>query len=385
MKHLTINFNTHYKLDLNEISKKLEQFLKEKIISLNPISNIYSSSIHNFEVTTATSKRYFLRMEKNAPLDTELKGTIMLSNYLKVSEILISKPRTKNNPSWLLTNFYEGKLMSEYFCNEEATDNFLSFNENLLKLEEKKELELIKSYKNTRSLNKREIIKTTGSKLFSGRVLGERKNEYYDSNNNTIGSLFNKNFIINGREFNYSPKDLLEKIKSKLEAQDSQIYTTYLGHNDAHQGNILIEDKSQEFVLIDCEYADYATAYQDLAKPYYIDYLGTYFFYFPKFMRRHIKELSFKLKGDKIAIDFKIEENFIKARAELVKIKLNARKNYLNGNDFLTLNEYLLICHLLTKNPNNYPLDLQILFLATTFALNEFNPNEPEDLFKSIQ
>lgn len=384
--NLSINFNNHYKYDLNVISKRIEKELKTKILEFHPIRNIYSSSVNNFIVLTENRDEYFLRLEKSESLDSEIKGNLLLGKYFRVPKILLTADRTVNNPTWLLTEYNAGTLMSEYFLKEEKNRAKSNLDE-LVAMEIEKEEELIKSYKQHKLLTKEELKKSIGHKLFAQRVLGSRIKEFY-SVESTVGAFLNYKFKINGKLYDYTLMERLNEIKRKLEEEDFKHYKTYFGHNDAHHGNIILEHGTkgaERFIFIDCEYADYVTPLQDLTKPYYNDFIGIYFFYFPNFIRAAVKNVSINIDNEKEIVDINLDinKNFLDFRARIAEAKIKVRKNYLED-DFLNMSDYLLIAHMLTKNPNHYPIDIQIIFLVFAYQISEMDYKNPSSLLRNL-
>jgi hypothetical protein len=304
-----------------------------------------------------------------------------------VPKILLTAKRTPSNPTWLLTEYNAGILISEYLLEAEKTKKSDSMLNEIIELEIEKEKELIKSYKTCKLLNKEDLKKSNGHKLFAQRILGPRMKEYYHAEN-TIGELLDYKFIINGKQYSYTLTDKLNEIKHKLEREDFHLYKTYFGHNDAHHGNIILEHNISDykkFIFIDCEYADYITPLQDLAKPYYNDFIGIYFFYFPEFIRAAVKKSSINInrKDKTINIRLDIDRDFLDFRVKITEAKIKVREKYLE-NDFLSMNDYLLIAHMLTKNPNSYPIDIQIIFLVFSYLLNEMDYKDPASLLRNL-
>lgn len=91
---------------------------------------------------------------------------------------------------------------------------------------------------------------------------------------------------------------------------------------------------------------------------------------FGKLKKRYI-DLNFKKEFDKLI--------------ELTKIKLSVRRLDINADaeDFLALNDYLFMCHILTKNPNEYRRNSRYVFIACAALLMLFDPLNP-DSFRSI-
>lgn len=70
-------------------------------------------------------------------------------------------------------------------------------------------------------------------------------------------------------------------------------------------------------------------------------------------------------------------------RLEITKIKLDMRSSTVNkdSKDILSINDYLVLCHILTKNPNSYSPYRQKMFLFFTLILAEFDAFNPDSIY----
>ena len=156
-----------------------------------------------------------------------------------------------------------------------------------------------------------------------------------------------------------------------------------MGQGDAHHGNIIVDKK---IWFIDNEYADFMLPFMELAKPYYNDFIGTLFFHHHKTLNQYFQIKKFKDTGNKLIFRIRCPQkidNFLK----VTQIKLQERKRLVNKKteDFLSLNDYLVLCHTLTKNPNNYSTKTKLLFLIFTVILAKFDLFNPGSIYDFLR
>lgn len=119
----------------------------------------------------------------------------------------------------------------------------------------------------------------------------------------------------------------------------------------------------------------------EIAKPYYIDLLGNYFFFFNETLLKMISVDNFQIYKD--SIEIKLSTNFIpKLRLGITQNKIETFKNLIAVcNDPISVNDYLVMSHILSRDPNSYDKEIIPLFLAYIPILNSFNILKPDELF----
>ena len=226
-------------------------------------------------------------------------------------------------------------------------------------------------------------IELYANQLFHQRLFGERYSSFYRNDRRNIARYFNRTFLINGRHFPYTINQVVENIRGKYSLAQSKIVRCYPGHGDAHHGNIILNGNKINF--IDNEYAGFIPPFMELAKPYYNDFIGTLFFHHQKELEEYFP-LKFSASSNGILAFSGLKFKKISHAIKITNIKLQKRKKWINGNtdDFLSLNDYLVLCHMLTKNPNNYGSRAQLIFLLFIVLLTEFDPLQPESLYSIL-
>jgi hypothetical protein len=155
-----------------------------------------------------------------------------------------------------------------------------------------------------------------------------------------------------------------------------------VGHGDGHQGNIIHSDG--KIFFFDNEYANEGIpVFIELAKPYYNDLIGSLIFHFEEILFDHF-EMKFTDENEtKISILAKVKKP-LELRMALTKIKLAARRNVIRKamNDEFRMNDYLILSHMLNKNPNLYSEKKKSFFLLFTCILDSFNSLDPESIYE---
>lgn len=217
--------------------------------------------------------------------------------------------------------------------------------------------------------------------MFYGRLTGDRFQEYYGGKNN-ISNQFDQKVTLNGHRFNKTPNQIINELKYKYSTlADKGMTDSFLGHGDWHHQNILCGN-SQNIKFIDFEYFGYHPINMEISKAYYIDFLGTLFFYFQDRLENCFEIIKREEDSDNLRFNIKYFGN-LDLRLEILKNKIDVFGDLLkSGDDYLTLNDYLIICHLLSRNPNLYSKNCQDLFLSMIPVFDSFDPLNPKSFIE---
>jgi len=318
---------------------------------------------------------YLLKFGRDKSIDDELKGDLCINGLLNTPKMVMSSKKKLDGHEWILYEYMPGRLMIEELATLRENRKLIQFYE----LEKQKESYLAKLHVQTKSLiDYQDYIKSRGNKLFRDRLLGNRYKEFYETDQKNISSLFDRAVTVNDVRLPLTINQIVDGIKDKYNASHPNKIMGFIGHGDAHHGNIII---GEDIFFIDNEYADNTTPFMEFAKPYYNDFLGNLFFHKHKQLNQYFKVIGYKDTGT----DINIRVNYSKPLGEyleVTKIKLEARKDTANAKteDFLSLNDYLFLCHILTKDPNKYPRTVQKLFILFAILLSTFDPHIPESI-----
>jgi len=378
---------TNNKLSLQSALKhslsEIEKSLNVKIIGLERITKIYGSKANSFLIKVIPTKNkivtYFLKFNEKEHIENELNGIQFIKKFLPTPKIILISKRKLFAPQWILFEYIPGELMAEKFLQIKNKEDLELF----CKLEKRKEKLLEKVHSKSKiKINYNDYIKSRTNRLFYDRLFGKMYKLFFAKNFDNISSYFDRQIVVNNKEFPYTINQIFESIRKKYFPHSNKKITAIMGQGDAHHGNIIVNKK---IWFIDNEYADFIPPLMELAKPYYNDFIGTLFFHHHKILNRYFQIKHFKDTGTKLI--FKIEcpqkiTNFLK----ITKIKIAERKNLANGKtkDFLSLNDYLVLCHALTKNPNTYPRKTKLLFLVFSAILAQFDPFKPESIYNFL-
>lgn len=359
---------------------EIERSLSVKIIKIKRIKKIYHLKANSFIVRTISAENkgatYFLKFSKKEDIKKEVEGNQFLKKSLPVPKIVL----VSRVFSWILFEYIPGQLMAEKFLKVKSEKELELF----CKIEKRKEklLNILYSAPKIR-INFDDYIKSRANKLFSERLFGERYKLFFAKNSKNISSYFDRKFIINNKEFPYSINQIIDLIRKKYYLRNDKKIVAIMGQGDAHHGNIIVNKK---IWFIDNEYADFIPPLMELAKPYYNDFIGTLFFHHHKILNRYFQIDHFKDTGNKLVFRIRCPQkinNFLK----ITKIKIQEKRTLANRktSDFLSLNDYLILCHILTRNPNRYPLKTRMLFLMFVIILAEFDPFNPDSIYDPLQ
>lgn len=340
-------------------------------LSLERMNNIYGTNRNVFKLKVDDLNNFFLKISNH----NRKKGKERISNYLNTPNLLFCKPSSWGNIE--IYEYIEGVLFTDFILEKEHSKEEHQIVE---RLEGKKNKSLLSMYLKTQQITPyQDIVNSKGNYLFYKRLTGNRFKKYY--NNTNLEKLFDKVLIINGFQYP-SIKEIIENIKNKYRAinLNFSVKTVY-GHGDIHHQNIIVEKTTSEFFFIDNEYNSQIPINMEIAKPYYIDLLGNYFFFFNETLLKMISVDNFQIYKD--SIEIKLSTNFIpKLRLGITQNKIETFKNLIAVcNDPISVNDYLVMSHILSRDPNSYDKEIIPLFLAYIPILNSFNILKPDELF----
>lgn len=366
----------YFKFLLLGTLKYISNVLGLKILNVERVQKIFGSKINSFILFTGSKgiiKKYFLKFQTRKEVIHEINGNNFIDDNLPKPKIILYSA----NFSWILSEFLDGELMAEIFIKMKDSD-FSDF----AKKENEKEILLQKLHsKKEKRINFGEYLRIRANRLFYKRFFGNRFKTYYSKD--LVSKYFEYNLFLNGNDLKISINEILTNIRNKYRHPNKENIKVLMGHGDAHHGNIMINEK---IWFIDNEYCDFMTPFMEMAKPYYNDFLGTLFFHYRHDLEKHFNITSFEIKGGNLTIDIKYNKQ-ITPYIEVTKIKLQNRQNTCNQSteDILSLNDYLVLCHMLTKNPNKYPEVAMKLFIAFIGILNQFDPFNPESIYDLLK
>src|SRR3989344_344608 len=325
---------------LAKITKEIEGKLQIEIVGIEKVLKIYGSNANSFIIKAVNKNRtclsFFLKFLRNNELDEEINGTETLSKYIPTPQIVLTSKNNFFTSKWILYEHVKGSLFTEKFINHEQKNSNI---DNLLELERRKE----------------SILEDMYTKI-------KVNNHVFDKNINDIFKHIRFKYL------NANNKD--------------RFVSSVIGQGDAHHGNIIVTDNDKIW-FIDNEYFGNIPSFMELSKPYYNDLIGELFFHYNILLSEYFELTTIQENENQLLIKIKPKRR-LSSRIDITKIKLRSRNKFITGQkdiDFLSLNDYLIMCHTLTKNPNYYEEKTRYLFLAFTLILADFEPLNPESLY----
>lgn len=365
------------------ILAEIEISLNAKVVSIERITKIYGSNAKSFLLTLSSTKKrtttYFLKFEDEDRANREIAGTKFVEKFLSVPKILLAPKGKTPFTGWILFESVRGKLMAEKYLNIKSENDFKVFCE----LEQRKEDLLRSLYAQPAiKISRDEYDALPANRLFRERLSGNQYKNFFSVKRDNVSRYFDRHVSINAHEFPLTINEIFDSIRRKYSTQNNKVVAAYMGHGDAHHGNIIA---GHGLKFIDNEYAGFLPPFMELAKPYYNDFLGVLFFHHHETLARYFQIQNFEDTGTRLSFKIATPQKIADA-IKITKIKLSSRKKWANAatDDFLSLNDYLILSHTLTKNPNTYPLEAQLLFLAFTEILTQFDSCDPESIYRFL-
>jgi hypothetical protein len=373
-----MNTNNDIAVALNELDnlgfKEYEVSLLHNKYGTN--DRVYIVNGKNFR----DKERFVIKFFRDNESLRELQGISLLRKYLPSPQVI----HANTEKGLAILKYYENSLYIDLIYQNE----FHSEVNKIIEIEKYKEDLLDNLHKSTKTqINTQDYLKLHNNRLYKERILGNRYKEYFTENReNNISQLFTYNLIINGKNFKFSIDELIKVTREKILKLKNQNRTAFLDHGDAHSWNLLISDSNNDIRFIDFEYYDTIPAFMALTKPLYSDFWGNLFFYFNDTLKEIFSIKKFDIFHNDLIIDLDLNK-LPTLRIELAKIKIQKRLYSFKSekDDFLDINDYILISHLLTRNPNNYESDVQKIFIALAPLLYTSDLLDPEDIFSTLR
>lgn len=341
----------------------------DKPIHIKTIENRYGVNKNIFMASIGLEKYFIKLSDKNSNALTS-----KVAQYLSVPE-QISHIETSTKHI-LIEKFIHGKLLTDIILETEKSNPSKS----AIELENEKNNALKHLYESAKTKTTySEIFQSQVNTLFFKRLFGDRFKQYYKNTN--FEELFDKRIILNGKNYP-SVNTILDNIKTRYYQLDkNKEIDVVLGHGDAHHQNILIEDYTNNIYFIDNEYNSFLSINMEIAKPYYIDLLGNYFFFFNKDLLKFFEVNKYQVSQDYIHINISIKKR-PEQRIEIAKNKIEVfNKLLIECDDVFSVNDYLLLCHMLSRNPQTYDKDVLPIFLGYINIINNLDIYKPGNLF----
>ncbi len=190
--------------------------------------------------------------------------------------------------------------------------------------------------------------------LFYHRLAGARYRNFYGADTNLVAQLLDKTWIINGRRYRSTLREL---IAAQSVIAPGQAGLSIIGHGDAHNGNIFYREGS--LLYFDPAFAGRHHPLLDLAKPLFHNVFASWMYHPAEYAQAH--ELDAALTDDRVTISLDetlpaVRQMFWKSKVERVlapfvlELKRRAQLSALSADWRLYLKTALFCCPLLTLN-----------------------------------
>jgi len=369
-------------IDNNLRDHLLEKEIRgKKIKSIERMVNRFGKNQDVFKAVDSSGKSYFLKMGSDDSVKNEILACKYLRKYLPIPKLM--DYGVGKSFSYIVYQFLEDcRILSDVWGYDASGSEHSVLFDNLLNLEKNRYSLLKKLYEKKQIVLKaEEVLHCRANKLFLQRLLGNRFMDYFLLPG-TLGSYFTKKFVINGNKMDATIGSMLYDINRRLLAgiNSRKSVIAVKGTGDAHNNNILVDSNNKIF-FTDFEYFGAHSFAMELAKPYYIDFIGNYFFHYPNKLEEFY-QIDWSEKGEEIIVTLNVKK-YPKKELALTKIKIETLGSLVDGlsADTLSLTDYLLICHVLDRNPNTYSQFNKKLFLVFIFLFHLFDPLDPDSLF----
>ncbi|NEP41002.1 MAG: hypothetical protein F6K35_17955 [Okeania sp. SIO2H7] len=221
--------------------------------------------------------------------------------------------------------------------------------------------------------------------LFFHRLTGGRLREFYENTEillpgNTLQfeQLAEMKWRINGLEYQDTINELIHRAIALLNPEIGSNIPSIIGHGDAHNGNVFVDEYKGELIYFDPAFAGRHSPFLDLTKPLFHNVFAMWM-YFPKEIAAELS-INWEIKDGKMVVehDFKpspIRVSFLRSKIERVLKPLLAdlqSKNWLNPcwREYLKL--ALFCCPFLTMNLSDrvkFPPEITLLGLAISVEM----------------
>lgn len=389
--------------NLEAANQRLKQFIEDnthfsiETVEATP-SAVSLNSINGILKTKSGSKLFF---------KTHVEPQSIISEYYN-SGILAEAGYPIIRPIYSSTTWGKQILIYEFFefpslfnVVRDLETGKREDTEQVVEIQRSADRQLFQIYRQTlQPLSPTENAKSPVHQLFHYRLVGGRFTEFYHGSEITLPretikfeQLAQLKWTINGVEFQETLGELVQKAKKILDPNQEEVFSV-IGHGDAHNGNVLVDEKNANLIYFDPAFAGRHSPLLDLAKPVFHNCFATWM-YFPEEISEHLS-IDYKIENNRIFVehDFPIhpvKKGFLKSKLNLVlepllqeSFKEKAAQKY-SWQEYFKL--ALLCCPLLTMNladSKKFPPKIALLGFCYAIEMgsfssgNQFSPLDAE-------
>ena len=387
--------------DRQAANRLLKDFLNANLpfqveaVTVRPLA-VSLNSINGF-ITTEAGERLFFKthIEPQSIISEYYNSSILAEAGYPVIQPMFSS--TEWGKQLLIYKFFDAPSLFNVVRDLETNKRHDA--EKIVAIQQQADETLWEIYLNTlQPLSAQEHAKVPVHQLFTHRLTGGRMASFYQGTQMVLPGeqinfeqLAQLKWIINGVEFKDTLDELVQQAIKHLDPHQSNT-PSIVGHGDAHNGNVFVDENNADLVYFDPAFAGRHSPLLDLTKPLFHNVFAIWM-YFPQEVA-DILSLKYEIQGDTIAV----EHDFTPApvRVALLKSKLERvlkpllkelrSRNWLSPQWREYLKLALFCCPFLTMNlsdSHRFPPEITLLGLAMSVEMGSTSLNGVKSLLDS--
>ena len=387
--------------DLEAANQLLKDFFKHnlpfnvKTVNLRPLA-VSLNSINGIIVTEEAEKLFFKTHVEPQSIISEYYNSQILAdaNYPVIQPIFSS---TEWGKQLLIYKFFDFPSLFDVARAIETHQRHDA--EKMIAIQQKSDDDLWSIYQKTlQPLTSQEHSNSPIHQLFYHRLTGGRFTKFYqDTELSLPGQAINYNdlskmpWVINGLEFQDSLSELVTKASLYLNPDRSDTISI-VGHGDAHNGNIFVDEPNHNLIYFDPAFAGRHSPFLDLTKPLFHNVFAIWM-YFPQEVAQELN-ITWEIKDNKITVNHNFAPSDLRIaflRSKLSRVlqpllKLLQSQNKLPDNWREYLKLALFCCPFLTmdlSDRNKFPPEITLLGLSMSVEMGSSSLQEKQSLLDS--
>ena len=271
--------------------------------------------------------------------------------------------------------------------------------ERIVAIQEKADLKLLDLYRATlRPASAEENARSPIHQLFYHRLTGGRFDSFYVGKDMPLLSgpvrwerLAGMKWIVNGIRYRHTLEELVERAVMLLNPSQP-VEASIIGHGDAHNGNVFLDDANNALVYFDPAFAGRHSPLLDLTKPLFHNVFAIWM-YFPQDARDRLS-MSYDIQGDTIRVEHNftpppVREGIFRSKTRRVLqplLRELKERGWLASDWREYLKSALLCCPLLTMNladSQKFPPEISLLGLVLSVVMGSESKEGPRGLLDS--
>lgn len=384
--------------DVEAANERLKNFLNAELpfqvksVSIRPLA-VSLNSI-NGVLTAEDGKKLFFKthVEPQSIINEYYNSSILADAGYPVIQPIFSS--TEWGKQLLIYEFFEAPSL--FNVAREIETGKRGGAESIVARQQKADEELWKIYQNTlQPLEAEAHAPAPIHQLFYHRLTGGRFSNFYEGKEITLpgcslnfDKLAGMKWRVNGIEFKDTLGEIVQRAIALLNPSRSDT-PSVIGHGDAHNGNVFVDENRPELIYFDPAFAGRHSPFLDLTKPLFHNVFAIWM-YFPNEVASTLSA-KLEIQGDVLVV----EHDFVPSemRVEFLRSKLQRVLKPLLGElksrgwlsddwrDYLKL--ALFCCPFLTMNLSDrqkFPPGIGLLGLALSVEMGSTSASDSQSL-----